>query len=410
MNSRKHSSSPPRIVLYSHDTLGFGHLRRNLLLAGALRNCNPVPQILMITGMREAGAFEFPKGVDSVTLPAYSKASSGVYEPRDLGGNLEALIELRAATIRAAVLTFDPHLMIVDNVPRGALGELDPLLNSLHQTRRTRLVLGLRDIIDRPEVVQKQWQEQHNFEAVQRYFDDVWVYGDPAFYDLLADCHLQHSLGGKGCHTGYLDQRMRLDSPLAERERRAVLGEDPRPYVVCAVGGGRDGVDLCHAFTGANMPAGHRGILITGSQMSEAQRNALRNRVAARDDMVMLDFVREPIGLMAGAARIVAMGGYNTICEILSLARPALVVPRVTPRAEQLLRAEKLTQHGLATMLHPGDLAPATLNAWLAATAPCPEPRQMVDMNGLDRVRSLALAMLARPDTRTTDSSYRAVS
>jgi predicted glycosyltransferase len=66
-----------RIVLYSHDTLGFGHLRRNLLLAGALRESASRPDILMIAGMREAGAFELPHGVDCLTLPAYAKGSEG---------------------------------------------------------------------------------------------------------------------------------------------------------------------------------------------------------------------------------------------------------------------------------------------------------------------------------------------
>lgn len=403
VNTSEQTQPSPRIVLYSHDTLGFGHLRRNLLLADALRQSEPAPRILMIAGMREAGAFEFPEGVDSLTLPAYEKRSDGVYEPRDLGGDLEALVALRAATIRSAVLAFDPDLMIVDNVPRGALGELDPLLETLRWRRRTRLVLGLRDVIDRPPVVQRQWHEQRNFEAVRRYFDDVWVYGDPALYDLLQDCDLGARMGGKGRYTGYLDHRARLESPLARRERDAILGADPRPYVLCAVGGGRDGAALCEAFVEAPMPSGHRGILVTGSQMPDRLRDDLRRRARTRSDLVMVDFMREPIALMAGAARIVAMGGYNTICEVLSLGRPALIVPRVMPRAEQLLRAERLVAHGLVTMLHPDALGPAALGAWFAADASAPDLHRVgLDMGGCERVRAFAAAMLSQPHTAST--------
>lgn len=395
VNTSEQTQASPRIVLYSHDTLGFGHLRRNLLLADALRHGDPAPRILMIAGMREAGAFEFPKGVDSLTLPAYEKRSDGAYVARDLGGDVEALVALRAATIRSAVLAFDPDLMIVDNVPRGALGELDPLLETLRWRRRTRLVLGLRDIIDRPAVVQRQWHEQRNFEAVQHYFDDVWVYGDPALYDLLQDCDLSARMGGKGRYTGYLDHRARLGSALAVRERDAILGADARPYVLCTVGGGRDGAALCEAFVEAPMPPGHRGILVTGSQMPDTLRDHLRRRARARSDLVMVDFMREPIALMAGAARIVAMGGYNTICEVLSLGRPALIVPRVMPRAEQLLRAERLVAHGLVTMLHPDALGPVALGAWFEADACAPDLRRSgLDMGGRDRVRAFAAAML----------------
>jgi predicted glycosyltransferase len=48
---------------------------------------------------------------------------------------------------------------------------------------------------------------------------------------------------------------------------------------------------------------------------------------------------------------VVAMGGYNTFCEILSFGKPALLVPRTTPRLEQYLRAERAQRLGLVRML-----------------------------------------------------------
>ncbi len=383
----------PRIVLYSHDTLGFGHLRRNLLIAGALRDSALAPQILMITGMREAGAFELPSGVDCLSMPAYEKARDGSYRPRDLGGDLATLVQIRAQAIKAAVEAFAPDLMIVDNVPRGALEELDSLLQALHAQGQTRLVLGLRDVIDTPEAVRRQWAEKRNYEAVARYYDDVWVYGDPAFYNLLEECGMTGSFGGKGRFTGYLDHSARLASPIAARARNAVLGDDPRPYVLCAVGGGRDGHALCEAFVDTTLPEGHRGILVTGSQMPDVLRSNLRYRAEARGDMVLVDFMPEPIALMQGAVRIIAMGGYNTICEVLSLRRPALIAPRITPRAEQMIRAEKLAARGLVSVIGPDRISAEALGAWLANPAPQPGQGQ-IDMGGLDRVRGLAEAML----------------
>ncbi len=41
------------------------------------------------------------------------------------------------------------------------------------------------------------------------------------------------------------------------------------------------------------------------------------------------------------------MGGYNTICEILTQQTPALIIPRQTPRKEQLIRAQRLKSKGL---------------------------------------------------------------
>jgi predicted glycosyltransferase len=107
-------------MLYFHDTLDYGHLRRNLLIAGALSELDPRPEALMIGGMREAGAFAMPPNVDCVTLPAHVKQGDGSYRPRDLGGDLARLSRLRARTIRSAAEGFDSDLLLMDNVPRGA--------------------------------------------------------------------------------------------------------------------------------------------------------------------------------------------------------------------------------------------------------------------------------------------------
>lgn len=384
----------PRIVLYSHDTLGFGHLRRNLLLAAGLKASPLAPEILMVGGMREAGAFELPEGVDCITLPAYAKGSDGQYRPRDLGQALAPLTKLRSDAIKATVTAFAPDLMIVDNVPRGALCELDATLEALRKRGRTRLVLGLRDVIDAPAVVRRQWLRQRNFEAVRRFYEAIWIYGDPALYDLTEEYGLGGAFGGREQFVGYLDPSVRLASPLAATERDAVLRGSRAPYVLCMVGGGRDGAALCEAFARAPLPPDHRGILITGTQMPAPLRQRVQALAAGRSDLTVLPFVREPIGLVAGAARIVGMGGYNTVCELLALGRPSLVVPRARPRAEQVLRAERLAARGLVATLHPDALSPAALGNWLAGDVPSARGGRP-DMGGVERVRAIAEAMLA---------------
>ncbi len=389
----KETRRHPRIVLYSHDTLGFGHLRRNLLLAAALRRCSSQPEILLIAGMREAGAFEIPAGVDCLTLPAYSKGSDGQYQPRDLGKDLGELTNLRACIIKAAIKNFEPNLLVVDNVPRGAQSELDSTLQYLRASNSgARIVLGLRDVIDTPSTVRKQWLRQRNFEAIRDFYDEVWVYGDPLIYDLIDDCQFGEDIRRKAVYTGFLDQSIRLESHAARPSCKAVLGEDSRPYVLCAVGGGKDGGALCEAFCAVTLPAGHRGILVTGSQMGKDQRRVIQDMAAANPDITMVDFVREPIALMHGAAGIVSMGGYNTVCEVLSLDRPALIVPRVAPRQEQWLRAKMLEAHSLIDSLHPEQLNAERLSQWMASLQARPEAvaRSVIDLNGLDRVSELA--------------------
>lgn len=376
-----------RILLYSHDTLGYGHLRRNLLIARALSEIEPRPEILLIGGMREAGAFVLPPGTDCVTLPAYAKQDDGSYQPRELGDDLVRLTRLRSMTICGAATGFDPDLMIVDNVPRGAQYELDKTLQALRVRGRCKIVLGLRDVIDTPSATRRQWLRQRNFETVRRYFDAVWVYGDPTLYNLLDDCGMSGPLGPIARHVGFLDPAGRRDAAQSALDAAAIAGADPRPYVFCAVGGGRDGSALCEAFVRCQLPAGHRGVLVTGTQMSEDRRAQVHRIAAGRDDMMVMPFLREPFGAMISAARLIGMGGYNTTMEFLSIRKPSLIVPRCAPRREQVMRTEQLAARGLVSMLLPKNLSVEALSKWLAT--PVVPRAQQLDMGGLERLKAL---------------------
>src|SRR5262245_25131008 len=103
-------SAPPRrrIALYSHDTMGVGHVRRNLLIAQTLVRPPLSATVLLVAGAREASAFLMPPGVDCVTLPSLYKSSTGQYRSRALEMATGDLVVLRAQTIRSALNAFAP--------------------------------------------------------------------------------------------------------------------------------------------------------------------------------------------------------------------------------------------------------------------------------------------------------------
>jgi len=373
-----------RIVLYSHDTLGFGHLRRNLMLAARLKQMSPEPDILLISGTSEAGAFDLPAGVDLLTLPAYAKQSCGGYVPRRLSMDVRELRDLRAGVIRAALKRLRPDLLVVDNVPMGALGELGPALRWLARMGKGRRVLGMRDVLDERRAVRDQWTRDRNVEAINAFYTDVWVYGDPTIHDPVAEYGLAEAIRQKVSHTGYLLR----PAPALQS------AQGGRPYALCTVGGGSDGAALCMAFLTAPLPPGLRGVVVTGSQLDTAARAPLEAAAAARPEMEVRRFVPDLMPLMAGAERVVMMGGYNTVCEALRLGRSALVVPRVRPRREQLVRAERFAELGLLDMLHPDRMSAAAIGEWLASPAKRPEPERLAT-DGLDRIEALASAALA---------------
>src|SRR5690606_7079589 len=65
--------------------------------------------------------------------------------------------------------------------------------------------------------------------------------------------------------------------------------------------------------------------------------------------------------LMSAADLVVCMGGYNTICEILTEHTPALIIPPETPRREQLIRATRLKEQGLLDFIPWTEVTPDLL-------------------------------------------------
>ena len=98
---------------------------------------------------------------------------------------------------------------------------------------------------------------------------------------------------------------------------------------------------------------------------------------------------------------MVAMGGYNTFCEILSFDRRALLVPRSRPRLEQTIRAERAQALGLMRMLRStgreSSRHPAAMVAALRALPHQPLPSEVVVpglLDGLDEVARLARRLI----------------
>ncbi len=391
MHDARCHDDAPRIALYSHDTMGVGHFRRNLLLAQAFAAPPLAASVLMLSGLRDSGRFALPDGVDVLTLPGWRKLPTGGYVPRALKSEAKAHAALRADIISAALASFRPDLLVVDNVPRGAEGELTPVLRDLRRTGRTRVVLGLRDILDDAATVRRQWWRRRNYEAMRRYFDAVWVYGDPRICRPAEEYGFGSGLGERVEHLGYLDPLGRLALVLNETPQAA-----EEPFILCVAGGGEDGAALTEAFVKTAMPAGRRGVIVLGAMAPTDVRARVRTAAATRPDMTVLDAVSEGMLLMARAERIVCMGGYNTTIEALALAKPTLIVPRVAPRREQAIRAERLAALGLVETIDPATLVPATLAERLVR--PFRPSGNPLDFGGLDRAVSCAAALIGRPE------------
>ena len=391
--------------MYSPGMVGFGHIRRNASIAQALSRSTLEPAIVLIAEARQAGSLPMPAGVDWVTLPALRKEGDGWCKPRYLDVSNEDVISLRARVIKSAIKSFEPDVLIVDHLPKGAAGELHRTLERVRRHGRTRCVLGLRDVLQDPLTVRRSLCDAATVGAIRDYYDAIWVYGDPAVYDQVREYEFPEAVAEKVRYTGYLDQRSRLD--YAGVQSTAMLSAlASERFALCVVGGGQDGAAVAEAFIRAELPADMAGLVVTGPYMPGQLRQRLRRLSERRPRLRLLEFVPEPAPLIQRADRVVAMGGYNTVCEVLSFEKHALIVPRVEPKPEQWIRAERLRDLGLISLLHPDALSPQAITGWLAQDLGLPPPcRSRIDFGGLRRIPGMLAEMLEvspRLESRST--------
>jgi len=389
-------ASSPRVLLYSHDTFGLGHLRRSRAIANAIVEDRPGASVMIISGSPVIGNFEFGSGVDYIRIPGVTKLPDGAYRSLNLNVSLDEAVALRQALILRSAEMFRPNVMIVDKEPTGFRGEVLPALEHL-RTRGCRLVLGIRDVLDEPALLVPEWERKGAKEAL-RHYDEIWVYGLKDVCQPLAALELGDEVERRISYTGYLRRDVPRSPPLSRYPKIT-----KQPFILVTAGGGGDGDELMdwvisayEADPNLEMPA----LILFGPFMNLDRRRSYMDRIARHPKLDALTFDTKIELLMQKADAIVAMGGYNTFCEILSLDKRALIVPRTRPRLEQHMRAVEAERLGLVRMLSDRDepRTPERMSRALRELARQPRPSQVVIpglLDGLDRIRERFTDMLA---------------
>jgi hypothetical protein len=378
-----------RVLLYSHDSLGLGHVRRNLTIAHHLVRHLPEAtgaQVagLLVSGLADASGFPLPEGFDWLTIPGVTGTIHG-YRPRRLPGATGELIKLRSQLLEGALLGFNPDLVIIDRHIYGVMKELqEPLLKLRILNPSVKVVLGLREVLDDPQMAAVGWERLGPPEQLRDVLDEIWAYGDPDVYDPTTTGEIPSALTDCIRFTGYLahDRHIGEDSePLA-----------PRPFVLTTAGGGSDGHELLRAAVAMRPPAGHENIIVTGPQLDDADYEAIAAQAGPGTQVH-----RSWPGLgsqIDQAAAVIAMGGYNTACEILATDTPALVVPRETPTPEQLIRARALRDAGAIDVLRAPSVTADALSAWVAGAVTRRVGRSHIERDGLAATAGFAADLL----------------
>jgi predicted glycosyltransferase len=204
---------------------------------------------------------------------------------------------------------------------------------------------------------------------------------------------------------------VRRESPnRSAQEVRSELGvAENEKLLLVTTGGGEDGFHILSASVDALKRLSRRrrikSVIVGGPELS--QRSVRQIRIASEScpGVRVFDFLDDMISYMNAADVVVSMAGYNTVCELLTLGKKSVLVPRVTPVEEQKIRAERLARVPFLRTILPNELSATRLAQAIEEQLQAAEPGicpASVDMGALQRITE----MLARNNWGTDTAGF----
>jgi len=369
-----------KIIQYCQHVLGVGHLFRSLEICRALS----AHQVILVTGGPPVET-DLPEHVREIRLPdlQMDHAFKGLFSTaKNL--TVDQVKEERQKRLLALFEVERPDLFLVELYPFGRKAfrfELDPVLEALREKRLAPcgVFSSVRDIL-----VEKDDNGKHEARVVKtlnRYFDRVLVHADSDLVEIRETFGPFDDISIPVDYTGYIAPKPAEDA--RQRIRKQMDMGASEALIVASAGGGNVGTPLLEAVIKAfsRLARGNcRLQVFTGPFLSPRDFDGLKKMAPAG---VQVDkFTTDFISYLAAADLSVSMGGYNTTMNILATRVPALLWP-FSQNREQWLRARRLADRGVLTVLQDADLQPDHLAAMMdQKLSHSARPAVTIDLDG----------------------------
>lgn len=396
-----------RILLYSHDGGGLGHVRIMLGVGSALAHRLPEDTVLLLTGSNHVSGASLPETMDFVKLP--SMPHRGLYV--DLPGaasppsDFKEVLYFREQVAYSTITAFNPDLLVVDHAPGGLFRELARSLAWIGtHAPTTKRALLMRDITFGTEQTKAIWSAEGAYPLMDNFYDRILVYGSQEVFDPIAEYGMSAAAAAKTEFVGYLTPRAARRTP---DQVRHDLGIGNARLIAVSAGGGADGMAVLKAFVAgfaAHAPADVVAYVVTGPMMPAKDEAALRSAADGLPNLRLVSYDDDFLGITQAADVVVGMGGYNSMTEAVFCGKRAVTVPRVPGPEEQVLRVHRFDERGLLRAVLPSDLSSETL--WAAVNAELESgtsiPLNRLPFGGQDKIVDALVDMLGAeiPATR----------
>lgn len=342
-----------RVLIYVQHLLGIGHLKRAAALARGLGDCGL--NVTVVSGGMPVDGVQFAAS-SFVQLPPVRSSNSDFSTLVDADG--EALHDgIKASRRRQLCDCFQqcsPDVLLIEAFPFGRRQlrfELLPLLEAARKRLpRPVVACSVRDIVQskrRPQRIEE------TIALLDDFYDHVLVHGDPSLLRFDESFARAAEIRPALHYTGYV-----VDPVSRDPTCRDGVGE-----VVVSVGGGAVGDMLVRTVLAARgltslCAATWRILLGHNYPTKDLETLSREARSGFQIERARSDFQH----LLGNCALSISQAGYNTVLDLLRAGSRAVLVPyRGVAETEQPLRAERLAQRGLATVVSEAELTPQRL-------------------------------------------------
>ena len=390
-----------RIAIYSQDGFGLGHMQRTCSIAWEIYRLREEASILTFSDSQLGQFFPISPHHDYIKLPSIAKDSPGNWKATHLSMSFPEILHLRKQLISHVILNYAPDIFLVDHMPHGAMGELLPALEAIKHSRiHTQVVLGLRDILDSPEVTINRWRVEGAYDVIERYYARILVFGMQDVYNVAEKYQIPQSDAKKVFYCGYVTNLATASNAELVRARYLANQSIDARLIVVMAGGGTDAYPMMSTLIDAlpKVLEDQQCVLavVTGPFMP-AELIADLNHRAAQLPIYMMESVNDSLSYISAADLVISMAGYNTSVEILRMKTPAILIPRAGPSAEQRTRAKLFSDRHWVDMIDPDELTPENLAQRISYHLRHPiesNPNDPPNLEGAAEAANLTLSVL----------------
>ncbi len=407
-----------RVLMYSPDSIGLGHMRRNATIAAEIVRQCPRASVALLIGSGAGAFFSVPKGVDTIKLPSVQKVAAEKWQARSLNLSADETSDVRAGIIANVICSLKPDVLLVDHLPMGVCQDLVPALRLIRDEGfGTQVVLGLRDILDEPEVIKRRWQAQALYRFIADNYDAGLIYGERDVYPSSEHYGLDECLPGKITYTGFVCSSFDLarDTRGEKKALRSLAGLgdwcEPERIIIAAGGGGHDAYPMLSTTLGAlarlESESSVRSVVIAGPLMPEPNRRDLERACEDLSRTRLVAWTADCMDYLSMADVAVVMAGYNSSLEALSTSANIIMLPREGPSGEQRIRARMLASRNLVDCIEAGDLTSDRIEQSIRDALARPPRRPATAMLSGASVAANRLITLAQSPKRNALQSTR---